>query len=64
MPDARPPHTLDEPVRLGRDPEAIRVGATMVADSDEGALIITFWPSFPLVLAALVVQGITGRFLG
>ena len=29
-----------------------------------GALIITVWPSFPLVLAALVLQGITGGFLG
>src|ERR1700726_2023063 len=28
------------------------------------ALIIAFWPSFPLVLAALVLQGITGGFLG
>ena len=29
-----------------------------------GALIIALWPSFPLVLAALVLQGITGGFLG
>ncbi|MGC2810632.1 MAG: MFS transporter [Bradyrhizobium sp.] len=29
-----------------------------------GALIIAVWPSFPLVLAALVLQGITGGFLG
>jgi len=29
-----------------------------------GALIIAFWPSFPLVLAGLVLQGITGGFLG
>ena len=29
-----------------------------------GALIIAIWPSFPLVLAALVLQGITGGFLG
>jgi hypothetical protein len=28
------------------------------------ALIIAFWPSFPLVLAALVFQAITGGFLG
>jgi MFS family permease len=39
----------------------VAVGATMVA---AGALIIAFWPSFPLVLAALVLQGITGGFLG
>ena len=29
-----------------------------------GALIIAVWPTFPLVLAALVLQGITGGFLG
>jgi MFS family permease len=29
-----------------------------------GALIIAIWPSFPLVLAALVLQGVTGGFLG
>jgi MFS family permease len=29
-----------------------------------GALIIAIWPSFPLVLTALVLQGITGGFLG
>src|ERR1700744_6008261 len=29
-----------------------------------GALIIAISPSFPLVLAALVIQGITGGFLG
>jgi len=40
---------------------AVAVGATMVA---AGALIIAVWPSFPLVLAALVLQGITGGFLG
>src|ERR1700720_1833443 len=40
---------------------AVALGATMVA---AGALIIAFWPSFPLVLAALVLQGITGGFLG
>jgi MFS family permease len=39
----------------------VALGATMVA---AGALIIAFWPSFPLVLAALVLQGITGGFLG
>jgi MFS family permease len=39
----------------------VALGATMVA---AGALIIGFWPSFPLVLAALVLQGITGGFLG
>ena len=40
---------------------AVALGATMVA---AGALIIAVWPSFPLVLAALVLQGITGGFLG
>jgi MFS family permease len=35
--------------------------ATMVAAA---ALVIAFWPSFPLVLAALVLQAITGGFLG
>jgi hypothetical protein len=39
----------------------VALGATMVAAA---ALIIAFWPSFPLVLAALVLQGITGGFLG
>ena len=39
----------------------VALGATMVA---AGAIIIAFWPSFPLVLAALVLQGITGGFLG
>jgi MFS family permease len=39
----------------------VALGAAMVAT---GALIIAFWPSFPLVLAALVLQGITGGFLG
>jgi MFS family permease len=29
-----------------------------------GALIIAVWPTLPLVLAALVLQGITGGFLG
>ena len=40
---------------------AIALGAAMVA---AGALIIALWPTFPLVLAALVLQGITGGFLG
>jgi MFS family permease len=40
---------------------AVALGAVMVA---AGALIIALWPSFPLVLAALVLQGITGGFLG
>src|ERR1700743_920974 len=39
----------------------VALGAGMVA---AGALIIAVWPSFPLVLAALVLQGITGGFLG
>src|SRR6202162_2356543 len=40
---------------------AVALGAGMVAAC---ALIIEVWPSFPLVLAALVLQGITGGFLG
>src|ERR1700723_3845469 len=40
---------------------AVALGAGMVA---AGALIIAAWPSFPLVLTALVLQGITGGFLG
>src|SRR5580700_11475689 len=40
---------------------AVALGATMVA---AGALIIALWPSFPLVLAALVLQGVTGGFVG
>src|ERR1700689_874479 len=40
---------------------AVALGAIMVA---AGALIIAVWPSLPLVLAALVLQGITGGFLG
>ncbi len=40
---------------------AVALGAIMVA---AGALIIALWPSFPLVLAALVLQGITGGFEG
>jgi MFS family permease len=39
----------------------VALGAAMVAAA---ALIIAVWPSFPLVLAALVLQGITGGFLG
>jgi len=39
----------------------VALGAAMVA---AGALIIALWPSFPLVLVALVLQGITGGFLG
>jgi MFS family permease len=40
---------------------AVALGAGMIA---AGALIIAAWPSFPLVLVALVLQGITGGFLG
>src|SRR6202050_613522 len=40
---------------------AVALGAIMVAVC---ALIIAFLPSFPLVLAALVLQGITGGFGG
>jgi MFS family permease len=40
---------------------AVAFGAGMVA---AGALIVAIWPSFPLVFAALVLQGITGGFLG
>jgi MFS family permease len=40
---------------------AVALGAGMVA---AGALIIAVWPNFPLVLAALLLQGITGGFLG
>src|ERR1700731_3334498 len=40
---------------------AVALGAGMIA---AGALIIAIWPSFPLVFAALVLQGITGGFLG
>jgi MFS family permease len=40
---------------------AVTLGAAMVA---AGALIIAIWPTFPLVLAALVLQGITGGFMG
>ena len=41
--------------------KAVALGAIMVA---AGALIIASWPSFWLVSAALVLQGITGGFLG
>ncbi len=40
---------------------AVALGATMVAAA---ALIIAVWPSFPLVLVALVLQAVTGGFLG
>jgi MFS family permease len=40
---------------------AVALGAAMVA---AGALIIASWPSFPLVLTALVLQAIAGGFLG
>jgi MFS family permease len=40
---------------------AVALGAAMVA---AGALIIAVWPNFPLVLTALLLQGITGGFLG
>jgi MFS family permease len=40
---------------------AVALGAAMVA---AGALIIAISPTFPLVLAALVLQGITGGFIG
>jgi MFS family permease len=40
---------------------AVALGAGTVA---AGALIIAIWPSFLLVLVALVLQGITGGFLG
>jgi MFS family permease len=39
----------------------IAIGATLVAVA---ALIIALWPSFPLVFTALVLQGVTGGFLG
>src|SRR4051812_15680475 len=38
----------------------VALGATMVAAA---ALIIASWPSFPLVLTALVLQAITGGFI-
>jgi MFS family permease len=39
----------------------VAMGAIVVA---AGALIIAFWPTFPLVLAALVLQAIAGGFPG
>jgi MFS family permease len=54
-----PGGALLDAIRSKRIPVAL--GAGMVA---AGALIIEAWPSFPLVLAALVLQGITGGFLG
>ena len=54
-----PGGALLDAIRSKRVPVAL--GAGMVA---AGALIIAVWPSFPLVLAALVLQGITGGFLG
>jgi MFS family permease len=39
----------------------VAAGATVVAIS---AIIISFEPSFPLVSTALVLQGITGGFIG
>jgi MFS family permease len=40
---------------------AVALGAGMIA---AGALMIAVWPSFPLVFGALVLQGITGGFVG
>jgi len=40
---------------------AVALGGAMVA---AGALLIAVWPTFPLVLTALMLQGITGGFLG
>ena len=40
---------------------AVALGTAMVA---AGALIIALWPTFPLVLFALVLQGVTGGFVG
>jgi MFS family permease len=39
----------------------IAIGATAVAAA---AVIIVLWPNFPAVFAALVLQGVTGGFLG
>jgi predicted MFS family arabinose efflux permease len=39
----------------------IALGAAMVAAA---ALIIALWPNFPVVLTALVLQAVTGGFLG
>jgi MFS family permease len=40
---------------------AVAIGAGMIG---AGALMIAVWPSFPLVCTALVLQGITGGFVG
>ena len=40
---------------------AIVLGAFMIA---EAALTIALWPVFPVVLAALALQAISGGFLG
>jgi MFS family permease len=39
----------------------VGLGASAVALS---ALVIAFWPTLPVVFAALIVQGLTGGFLG
>src|SRR6476469_6130349 len=39
----------------------VALGASVVALS---ALVIAFWPTVPVVFAALVLQGLTGGFLG
>jgi MFS family permease len=39
----------------------VALGASVVALS---ALVIAFWPTLPVVFAALVLQGLTGGFLG
>jgi MFS family permease len=39
----------------------VALGAMLVAVS---ALVIAFWPKLPVVFAALLVQGLTGGFLG
>ena len=39
----------------------VALGACVVALS---ALVIAFWPTVPVVLTALVLQGLTGGFLG
>lgn len=39
----------------------VGIGASMVAAA---ALMIALWPNFPFVLTALVLQGVTGGFLG
>ena len=40
---------------------AVMLAATMIAGA---ALVIGLWPSFPLVLTALMIQAIAGGFLG